>query len=136
MIFKKLILLIHYQLYQNISIKSKIYVKNILILQTRLMESGVYNTTPLPYPSTQFLLPSPLKHSFVIPKKSAHTHNGQWTPPQHMYKYDYGVEINFFNIKPFILVNIILLHINIFFVANSDVLFHSTQVNMQETFLY
>jgi hypothetical protein len=92
MIFKKLILLIHYQLYQNISIKSKIYVKNIWILQTRLMESGDYNTTPLPFPATQSLLPSPLSHSFVIPKKSTHTHTTD-TSSTH-YKYDYGVEIS------------------------------------------
>ena len=78
--------------------------------QTRIMESSVYNTTSLPYPFTQSFLHSPLKPQHYTSPKSIHTHTLDTSPTG--YKYDYGVEISFYNIISVILV-IILLYISI-----------------------
>ena len=57
------------------------------VIQTRLVESDNYNTTPLLYPATQSLLLSPLKPQLYTSPKT-HTHTTNTSPTR--YKYGNG----------------------------------------------
>jgi hypothetical protein len=81
---------------QNISIRSKIYAKKNIY--TRFVYSGVYSITPLPYPSTQSLLPFPLKPEFYTSPKNLHTCTLITDNFITCYKHDYGAEICNYNI--------------------------------------